>query len=56
MEGLRYDEIDGIVDEEGVVEDGEYDICVMGGFGYGVREGKGGKRGGGMDEVGVWIR
>ncbi|MEH7802422.1 NAD(P)H-dependent oxidoreductase, partial [Bacillus pumilus] len=56
VEGFSYDEIHRMLEEEGLLEDGQYDISVMAAFGYRVIEPKRGKTRRPMDEVAVWIR
>ena len=56
VEGFSYDHIHRILEEEGLLEDGQYDISVMAAFGYRVIEPKRSKTRRPMDEVAVWIR
>ncbi|MGE6630195.1 NAD(P)H-dependent oxidoreductase [Bacillus sp. NPDC077027] len=56
IEGFSYDEIHRILEEEGLLEHGQYDISVMVAFGYRMTETTREKTRRPLEEVAVWIR
>lgn len=56
IEGFNYDQVHEILKEEGVLEDGKYDISVMVAFGYRIYEPKREKTRRSMDQVVQWVK
>lgn len=56
IEGFNYDQVHEILKEEGVLEDGKYDISVMVAFGYRIHEPKREKTRRSMDQVVQWVK
>lgn len=56
IEGFNYDQVHEILKEEGLLEDGKFDVSVMVAFGYRIHEPKRGKTRRSMDQVVQWIK
>ncbi|MED4286154.1 NAD(P)H-dependent oxidoreductase [Priestia megaterium] len=56
IEGFNYDQVHEILKEEGLLEDGKFDISVMVAFGYRIHEPKRGKTRRSMDQVVQWVK
>ncbi|RDZ18147.1 NAD(P)H-dependent oxidoreductase [Priestia megaterium] len=56
IEGFNYDQVHKILKEEGLLEDGKFDISVMVAFGYRIHEPKRGKTRRSINQVVQWIK
>ncbi|MFP7737418.1 NAD(P)H-dependent oxidoreductase [Priestia aryabhattai] len=56
IEGFNYDQVHEILKEEGLLEDGKFDVSVMVAFGYRIHEPKRGKTRRSMDQVVQWVK